>query len=268
MSLVRRIVGDLLLWVGILAGSLAIVVHLLTLSVLTPGRLPQEASQLAASPVIQRAIADSLTNALEPIAAAQGTTVTSSETLPAVRAALDSPLVHAQFLGAMTTMQERLLGQTHQPITLGGPAFTQAVAASLASVDPTLAHSVAAEDLAITIPGAAVPNLGFLASGAGRTEHTLLSLTLLALVLCLVVHPNRRGVLARIGTWLIGCSVAEVALFWFLPREVLPHVGLSWAQFAAVVLATTGEATVTFFLELFALGAGAIALARGMRALV
>ncbi|ACU54685.1 hypothetical protein Afer_1771 [Acidimicrobium ferrooxidans DSM 10331] len=268
MSALRRLLGDLLYWAGLIAGTGAIVIHLFTLTVLTPGRLTQQAHQLLSASVVQRAIADSLANALQPIASAQGVQLTSSETLAAVHSALSSPLVQSDFLGAMTTAQDRLLGKTSAPVVIGGPAFTQAIAASLASVDPSVAHVVAGEDLAVTVPGADVPNLGFIATNAPRTEHTLTDIALLALVLALVLHNDRRKLLARIGTWLVGCSIAEVALFWFLPKVILPHVGFSWAQFAAVVLTMTGAATVTFFLELFAAGAAAIALARGAKALV
>jgi len=268
VSVLRRILGDLLLWTGILAGTAAIALHLLILSVLTPGRLTQQARALMTSPAIQRALADSLTNAIEPIAAAQGFTLTPAQAESVIHTALDSPAVQADFLGAMTTAQNRLLGRTSAPVVIGGPAFTQAVAAGLASINPGVAHAVASEDLAITIPGADVPSFGFVASHAPTTERTLLDLTLLAFVLALVLHPNRRHALAKIGVWLVGCSVAEVALFWFLPREVLPRIGFSWAKVAAVILSVTGAATVTFFLELLALGLGAIAVARGVKSVL
>lgn len=268
MKAVRQLLGDLLYWGGILAGSLAILIHLLLLSVFTPGKLPQATTQILASPAVQRACADSLVNALAPIAAAQGTTISPAQALTAVHLALSSPIVQHDFLEAMTTAQERLLGQTTAPVVIGGPVFTHAVAAALDPAAPQVARALDSEDLAISIPGADVPNLGLLAHDASRTEHTLTSVALLFLVLALVIHHDRRRLLGRIGTWLVGSSIAEVVLFWFLPHEVLPHIGFSWAQVAAVVLQATGAATVTFFLELFALGAGAIALARGAKALV
>ncbi len=255
MTFPRRVLGDLAIALGVLAAGVAIYLHLMTLSLMSPDRLASKAVQLSANPAVQTALADSLSNAIFPYTASQGIAITQVQLQSMVKAALQQPAVAIQFAQALHNADQRLLGVASGPITIGGPALTQEVAYQLHNYSPALASVIASKNLQITIPGADLPNLGFLVKLADHYQKTFEMGAIVLFILGLAVHPSRPSALKRIGASLIGMSAIGFAIFDLLPKYLLPQIQLSWAQVGAAILLATGSGVAYFYLEVVVAGA-------------
>lgn len=250
MSALRRLLGNILLSLGILAGTIAILAHLSMLTIFNPNRLANDAQTLSSSSTMQSAIADSLTNTLSPITGVAGITVSHGELQSVIAAALRQPEVQAQFISAIRQADGHLLGTDHAPVTIGGPALTQFIAAGISQYSSSLGNAVAQTNLHIAIPGADLPNLGPLARAAKTAVPIATEIAIVLFLLALIIHKARSAVIARIGKWLIAMSIIAVLIFWAVPTYLLPKIHLSWALIATVVLKATGQGVTVFYLEL------------------
>ncbi len=250
VSSLRRLLGNLLLSLGILAGTIAILAHLCLLTIFNPNRLANDAQTLSASPTIQSAIADGLTNALAPITGASGIVVSHAELQSIVAAAMRQPQVRDQFVSAIRQADGHLLGTNQAPVTIGGPGLTQFIAAGISQYSSSLGNAVQQTNLRIAIPGADLPNLGPLARAARIAVPIATDAAIVLFLLALIIHKARSAVIARIGKWLIAMSIVAVLIFWALPTYLLPKIHLSWALLASVILKATGQGVTVFYLEL------------------
>lgn len=256
----RRALANLILSLGLLLGWGATLVHLSQLSILKPGRLAQASTQLLDNASVRSALADSLQNSLTPL-------IGNTLSIPAdtfqtiIDDAVANPSVQTQFSNAMNEVQLHVLGQSSGPIVLGGTAFSQVVAAGISRYSSQAAAAIAQQGLSISIPGSALPNLGWFARNANHIESLLISAALVAILLALIIHPNRGAVIRRVGFWLIGMSLVNALLFWFIPTYLLPQIAVSWAQILAVILKAVSGPATTFFVEM--LGVGALIVGAG-----
>ncbi len=250
VSSLRRLLGNLLLSLGILAGTIAILAHLCLLTIFNPNRLANDAQTLSASPTIQSAIADGLTNALAPITGVSGIVVSHAELQSIVAAAMRQPQVRDQFVSAIRQADGHLLGTNQAPVTIGGPGLTQFIAAGISQYSSSLGNAVQQTNLRIAIPGADLPNLGPLARAARIAVPIATDAAIVLFLLALIIHKARSAVIARIGKWLIAMSIVAVLIFWALPTYLLPKIHLSWALLASVILKATGQWVTVFYLEL------------------
>ncbi|MHB1520124.1 MAG: hypothetical protein ACYCWN_02225 [Ferrimicrobium sp.] len=250
VSSLRRLLGNLLLSLGILAGTIAILAHLCLLTIFNPNRLANDAQTLSASPTIQSAIADGLTNALAPITGVSGIVVSHAELQSIVAAAMRQPQVRDQFVSAIRQADGHLLGTNQAPVTIGGPGLTQFIAAGISQYSSSLGNAVQQTNLRIAIPGADLPNLGPLARAARIAVPIATDAAIVLFLLALIIHKARSAVIARIGKWLIAMSIVAVLIFWALPTYLLPKIHLSWALLASVILKATGQGVTVFYLEL------------------
>lgn len=240
------------------------MLHLSELSILRTGRLAQASGQLLNNPSVRAALAQSVSASLSPLLGA-GLNLPPSLYTSIVNQAATQPLVRQEFRAAMNQVQSHLLGQTSGPIVLSGRAFAESVAATVAPFAPQVATLLSQQGLSVTIPGTAIPNLGKYARQVNRWQFLLLSLAVLSLILALIIHPSRGTVIRRVGLWLIGISLVNAVIFWAIPTYVLPQIGFSWAQIAAVVVRAVGGPATEFYVELLAAGAAAVVVGEGMR---
>ncbi|MHB8190717.1 MAG: hypothetical protein ACYDHP_09930 [Ferrimicrobium sp.] len=262
MGALRRAIGNILLIIGLLAATVAIIAHLSTLSLLNPSKLANQSQSLMSNSSIQSALADSLSNAIQPVAAAQGIVVSHAQLVSIMRSELTQPAIRNQFSADLQSADNHLIGTSTGPITIGGPQFSQILVAQLYHFSPALSSSLANRNFVITIPGADLPNLGFIARNIHTIERLATSIALLFLLLALVIHSDRAHVLRRIGAWLIAIAAFGIIMFWFVPAMVLPLIHLSWAQIASAVLLTTGSSTIAFYVELVVGGAVLLIVAK------
>ncbi|WP_298334221.1 hypothetical protein [Ferrimicrobium sp.] len=250
MIALRRLLGNVLLSLGLLAGTIAILAHLSLLTIFNPNRLANDAQTLSTSKTIQSAMADGLTNSLAPITGVSGISISHAELQGIIAAALAQPAVKQEFVNAIRQADGHLLGTNHAPITIGGPGLTEFIAAGISQYSTSLGNSVQQTDLRIAIPGADLPNLGFLARAATTAVPIATEIAIVLFLLALIIHKARSAVIARIGKWLIAMSLFAVLLFWAIPTYLLPRIHLSWALIASVVLKATGQGVTVFYLEL------------------
>jgi hypothetical protein len=164
------------------------------------------------------------------------------------------PQVKAEFIGAIRQADGHLLGTDHAPVTIGGPGLTQFIASGISQYSSSLGNAVAQTNLRVAIPGADLPNLGFLAAAAKTAVPIATEIAIVLFLLALIIHKARSAVIARIGKWLIAMSILAVLIFWAIPTYLLPRIHLSWALIAAVVLKATGQGVTVFYIELAVAG--------------
>lgn len=260
----RRVLGSFILTIGLLLGWGATMLHLSELSILRTGRLAQASGQLLDNPSVRAALAQSISGSLSPLLGA-GINLPPSLYTNIVNQAATQPLVRQEFRTAMNQVQNHLLGQASGPIVLGGRAFAESVASTIAPFAPQIATLLSQQGLSVTIPGTAIPNLGRYARQVNRWQFLLLALAVLFVVLALIIHPSRGAVVRRVGLWLIGISIVNAVIFWAVPTYLLPQIGFSWAQIAAVVFRAVGGPATEFYVELLAAGAAAVIVGESMR---
>ncbi len=262
----RRTLGSLILTIGLLFGWGATFIHLTQLSFLEPGRLGQATTQLVKNTSVRSAMAGALGTALLPLFGGNAA-ISEAQLDQIITKALANPQVDAEFQNAMNTAQGHLTGANTGPIVLGGPAFSQDVASQIAPYSTQVAQTIAQQGLAIKIPGSALPNLGTYAKQANKLEKLFIAIAALMLILSLVIHPSPGAVLRKVGFWLIGTSIIDAILFWFIPTYILPQVAFSWAQITAAVLKATGGPATTFLVAMLAAGAIVLVLGEGVKKL-
>ncbi len=263
----RKTLGSLILTVGLLFGWGATFIHLTQLSLLQPGRLGQATTQLIKNSAVRSAMAGALGTALIPLFG--GNAAISPAALDLIiTKALANPQVDAEFQNAMNIAQGHLTGTDSGPIVLGGPAFSQEIAAQVAPYSAQVAQTVAQQGLAIKIPGSALPNLGTYAKQANKLEKLFIAIAALMLILSLIIHPSPGAVLRKVGLWLIGTSIIDAIVFWFIPTYILPQVAFSWAQITAAVLKATSGPATTFYVGMLAVGAIVLILGESVKKLV
>lgn len=253
MDLIRRPLGSLLVTLGLFFTGLAVFAHLSEISLLQPGRLQQASGQLLADPIVRSAISDSVTNSVNSLLPL-GDAVPAPVLGMAINSALANSQVRKEFAADMNTAQLRLLGKTDKSVVLGGPAFTAAISSAVATVYPSAATQIAQQGLSISIPGADLPNLGRYLNKVSELQQLFFTLALALVSLGFIIHPQRSMLLRRVGLWLVGISIINAFLFWFVPSYILPTIATSWSEITAVVLKATVGPAAAFYLTLFGAG--------------
>lgn len=261
MRTIRRLLSALLVSLGLLFASLAIFVHLTQISLLQTGRLQSQAPTLLQNQAVQSAIADSITASLNEILP-QGYYVPTASLDQAVASFSKDPTVIQKFSSAMGQAQARLLGQSTKPIVIGGPQISSIVASAIAPYSQEAATAIANNGLALTIPGARLPNISWYAKHASTILAITRDLALLFLAIALVISPSRKKVIRHISFWLIGMSFVGGFIFWFAPTYVLPSLDTSWSNFTAALLDLGGAQMVRFFALLFGSGVAGYIVSR------
>lgn len=195
-------------------------------------------------------MAGGLANSIAPITGVAGITISQAELRSIIASALAQPAVKLQFVNAIRQADGHLLGTDHAPVTIGGPGLTQFIASGISQYSTSLGNAVQQENLSIAIPGADLPNLGFLARAAKTAVPIATELAIVLFLLALIIHKARSAVIARIGKWLIAMSIVAVLIFWAIPTYLLPQIHFSWALIASIILRATGQGVTVFYIEL------------------
>jgi len=254
MLSVRRSIANLLLLVGILAGSVAITMHFASASFLDPHKLSENSSQLVTSAPFASFIATALGSEIQPVETAEGAYVTQGQLQSAVATALSQPSIHAQVINDLAEADSRLIGERTGPIVVGGPLFDQIVVAQISHDNSALGNAISEVPLTISIPGTDLPNLHFLVRFANTIETGATLIAAVALIAAVSLHKKHRVVLRRIGIWLLLSAAAGVFVFWVVPTDILAHTPAAWALIASVLLKATATTTLGFTIALVAGG--------------
>ena len=260
----RRAASSVLLTLGLLAASVAWWAFAARATVLDSERSERIADTLTEQPVIQDAVADGLSTALQQ-ALPPGTPISPEEISAAAHRALADPRAMTAVRTAVLTSHQRLVGDYDGPVTLDVSPIAVAGRDALVASRPDLADAIPeAPPLSMDLPTKHLPKLGWLPQ---RTRELaglagLLAVTLLALGM--LAASDRPGVLSRAGKWSLRAGVFWAIFGWGLPYAMTKIGEPRLAALGALGVAAVGPMIAPAVL-LVCTGVGALLGARAWR---
>ena len=184
--------------------------------------------------------------------------IPEAELRPAIEEALTQPAVANEFANAALQVQQHFIGLNDQPIILGGPQLSAAIAQIIASNDLSAQQVIKNIPFSYTISSDLIPSAGRYYSKIGSLITVSLIGALAFLISSVLVSVRKSRTIRRIGMGFVGMSIIEVAIFWLLPRYVLPNLqsGL-WVIFSAIMTASA-SAIEPLYLGIFGAGVALI----------
>ncbi len=237
----RRLVGGVLVALGLIAASMAWAGFSLTRTILDPDRSEAFAEELYQDREVRAQLRDSMADALAA-AVPEGVQVPRAQLVEAADTALDDPLVEDLLVGGLVRSHQRFLGEDpnpDEPIVIDGAALASASRVALVNARPELANVVPeAPSLAVTLPTERIPDAGGFRTWLLGIVGLLAAVAAGLVVAAFVLTNDRPRVLRRVGFWAIGA-----AAFWLIVGVVLPELAhLLIPGTAAIFGATVGVA--------------------------
>lgn len=253
----RRALAALILGVSLWIGSLAWSGFIMTRTVLDPSRSERVADTLYENDAVRDRLAQNIATALGATIPDQ-VPVSDAELLAASKAALDSPAVRDEIVGAFVQTHRAFLGDGEAPEAVNAGAFGEAAREALVAARPDLdAVLPTAPTLRVPLPTERVPDLG------GPRRAISAGVPLLALVsasgafAALALTSNRPAILRRAGFWAIGLS-SFVLLFAYGLPALAGALAPDQSEVVAALVGALAETTRGPALAAAALGAGAV----------
>jgi hypothetical protein len=216
----RRLVGGVLVAIGLIAASLAWTGYAASRTVLDPGRSQAIADDLYQDREVRAQLRSSMADAMAR-ALPEGVSASRSELVAAADRALDDPAVEELFTGAMIRAHHRFLGEDpapDEPIVVEGAALAAASRTALINARPELATVVPeAPSLPVTLPTERIPDAGGFRAWLNGAVAMLTAIAVGFVAAAFVLTNDRPRVLRRVGFWAIGAGA-----FWLLVGVVLP----------------------------------------------
>jgi hypothetical protein len=237
----RRLIGGVLVAIGLIVASLAWTGFSISRTILDPGRSQAIADDLYNDREVRAQFRNSMADALGA-AIPEGVSVNRSELVDAADRALDDPAVEALLVGGLIRSHQRFLGEDpnpDEPIVVDGTAMASASRAALINLRPELANTVPQPpSMPVTLPVDRLPNAGGFRVWLNGAVALLAAVAVGLVSAAFVLTNNRPRVLRRVGFWAIGA-----AAFWLLMGVVLPELAhLLIPGPAAIFGATIGVA--------------------------
>lgn len=230
----RRLVGGVLVGLGLVAASLAWAAFSLTRTVLDPESSDRIAEAMYDDPQVQAYVVDAMSAAVVPVV--EGV-VPPADVQAATRRALDDPQVEELLVGGLVRAHQRFLGEDprpDEPIVVDGSALVTATRRELVNSDPELLASLPeVPSIAVTLPTDAIPDAGGLRSMVIGAVALLAVATLSLVAAAFVITDDRARVLRRVGFWAIGA-----AAFWVIVSLVVPSLAHLLMPDEATVMAS------------------------------
>ena len=227
----RRTVAALLLAVGLLAATIAYGAWCLRVTALDSARVAATAPEVLRAPrardTFVTRLADSMASQLPP------GIVDRAGLEKAADVAIDQPAFQTAFAGALEQLHRLAFEGGDGNVVLDVSAVTEAARAGLATVDPGAAALLpTTPTVNVQVDAGEIPDLTDAPRGV---DLTMVLAGVLAAVLVSIgtaIHPYRPWAVARIGRWMIGVSIAQLLLFWALPKLVILTLS-GWGPVAA-----------------------------------
>jgi hypothetical protein len=230
----RRLVGGVLVALGLVAASLAWAGFSLTRTILDPDASQRIADAVYDDPEVQAYLKDSMVAAAGPFLDAG---VARSDVHDAADRALDDPQVEEAMVGGLVRAHQRLLGEDprpEEPITIDATVLAAATRTELVNSDPALLGGLPeVPTMSVTLPTESIPDLGNLRATVVGAVALLATATVALVVAAFVVTDNRARVLRRVGLWAIGAAV-----FWVVFGLVVPWLAHLLMPDEAIVMAS------------------------------
>ena len=216
----RRLVGGVLVALGLVAASLAWAGFSLTRTALDPDASQRIAEAVYDDPEVQSYLKDAMAAAAEPFIEAG---VPRAELDAAADRALDDPAVEEAMVGGLVRAHQRFLGgdpRPDEPIVVDATALASATRTELVNSDPELLGSLPeVPSFAVTLPTESIPDVGDLRAVVLGAVAMLSAAAVALVAAAFVVTDDRARVLRRVGLWAIGAAV-----FWVVFGLVVPSL--------------------------------------------
>ena len=172
----------------------------------------------------------------------------------AVNRALTQPAVVAEFADVTVQIQQHFIGLSDQPIVLGGPALSTAVAQIISPNNLAQQQLIQKIPFTYTISSSSIPSIGRYYRWIGHLINISLYSSAVLLVAAIAVSAKRNKTFRKIGIAFIMFSAFEVAVFWLLPRYLLAHFQSGPEVVVSGIMAASASAIEPIYLGV--LGAG------------
>lgn len=230
----RRLVGGVLVALGLVAASLAWAGFSLTRTVLDPDASQRIAETVYDDPEVQEYLKDSMGAAAAPFLDAG---VTRADVEDAADRALADPQVEEAMIGGLVRAHQRFLGddpRPDEPITVDATALADATRTELINSDPELLNGLPeVPDFTVSLPVESIPSLGDVRATLVGAVVLLATATVAFVVAAFVITNDRARVLRRVGLWAIGA-----AAFWVVFGLVVPWLAHLLMPDEAIVMAS------------------------------
>ncbi|MDA8270490.1 MAG: hypothetical protein M0Z39_03650 [Actinomycetota bacterium] len=238
MNFVRQRVAGVLLVVGLVLAWICLTGVVVRQTLLLSARAPSYALAALKSPVIRSTVSELIINSVQNEFPIVGQ-IPAAELRPAIEEALTQPAVANEFANAALQVQQHFIGLNDQPIVLGGPQLSAAVAQIIAPNNLSAQQVIKNIAFSYTIASDSIPSIGRYYSKIGTLITTSLIGGLALLISSVLVSAKKSRTIRKIGMGFVAMSIFEVAIFWLLPRYVLPNLQSGpWVIFSAIMTAS------------------------------
>lgn len=254
----RRTLTSTLTGLALLVATLTLVGYVVDVVVFAPGRPAQVAAQMLSTKQGRQVVTDDLAQRVHAYAPA----IPQEQAHAVIDQALQDPRV----VQALHDLSQQSTAEAQR-------AAIDRFVGSVAAQDPQAA-AIARQYVNTVKPTQVLSGPSSPLSGAtARSWHRFLTKAvpvgaLVALVLAgaaLLLGPRRDAVLRRIGIWGVVWAVIGLALWFALPRFVLPHLTGTWPVVLSAALTASRSDLVSVFGGLAAAGAVLLLLGYGAR---
>jgi hypothetical protein len=219
----RRVFAELILGLGLLAGSLAMSGWWFRSTMLQPERTERIANAVFDSPEVRAAIGKLIAKEVADVTGQQAADVDS--------------FVQGRLAADDLSYLTSFVAEVHSAAVGSGPSE---IALTTDMLSPLVGDKVA--QVVVDKTGGASITVPVVKPLRSARDHLtpwlrgLLTVCLSAVAAAFILHPNRPAVFRRIGWWLLGLTAWQLLLTWVVPRYVVPAVTNNpWALLAGEV---------------------------------
>lgn len=225
-------------------------------AVLVPGQFSNYAAKALDNSVIRSQIAKVMATTIRN-SNPQLQIIPETKLQASVDSALTKPAVKSEFGSVAFEIQQHILGLQKGSVVLGGPAFSAAVAQSIANGNPIEEQLIAKIPFSYTISSSSIPSLAKYYSKLNSTIKVTLFGAAATLIASLLISSKKRKTLRKIGISFIAFSAFEVAAFWLSSKYLLPHLHSGPLVVMSAILSASSNSIEPIYLGAFG---GGIAL--------
>lgn len=253
MNFVRQRVAGVLLVFGLILAWISLTGIVVRQTLLLSAQAPSYALAALKSPVIRSAVSDLVIKSVQDEFPIVGQ-IPAAELRPAIEEALTQPAVANEFANAALQVQQHFIGLNDQPIVLGGPQLSAAIAQIIAPNNLSTQQVIKNIAFSYTIASDSIPSVGKYYSRIGSLINVSLIGGLALLISSVLVSAKKSRTLRKIGIGFVGMSIFEVAVFWLLPRYVLPHLQSGPGIIFSAIITASASTIEPLYLGVFGAG--------------
>ena len=231
----RRLIGGVLVGIGLVVASLAWTGFSLNRTIFDPGRSVAVAEALYDDVEVRDQMRSSLATSLGA-AIPEQLEVSRAELLAAADRALDDPAVEAAITDGLVRSHQRFLGldpRPEEPIVIDGTALAASARTSLIAARPELLTVVPEiPSVPVALPVDRLPNGGAAREWLNGAVALLAALAVGLVASAFVLTNDRARITRRVGYWAIGAGA-----FWLVIGIVLPQLAHLLIPGQAAILA-------------------------------